>query len=385
MSWTWVSDFPNDQSIFDMLDTGFPDPGQYVDGVGFISADVQIAATPTYCRILWMESFEFIPTEINSIEMNYDYTKGATTSGVVSAIALRITKSDDTSSSVSIIFNDTVNGAGQTLLFEPNQLDVKQVAVFIRSSLQGSASYSGSLALNSLTIIGGNTGGGTTLNPFDDEATFQSPTSYIDDQGAGAAGGAGGDAGGHVADISADAEYIYIAAFSSIGNPRLIRMPADLSANGDIVFDPGAGGRIGVQAGRFNDQHLWVAGEFDGTNTVEKSEDYGATWTVKDDGTFGVIRTFEVGPDSDQRVLVFDADNSDLIETTDDGANWTTTNAAVTPVINSIARLSPNPPELVAGNQGAANDNVNYSPNTGANLEDLVFPVNADVTKVQVS
>jgi photosystem II stability/assembly factor-like uncharacterized protein len=154
-----------------------------------------------------------------------------------------------------------------------------------------------------------------------------------------------------------------------------------------VVFSPGDGGRIGVQTGNFNASHLFVAGQFDGTNAVEKSEDAGASFTVKDDATMGAIRTFEVGPANDETLLVFDGDNGDIIETTDDGATWTTINAAVTPLINSLARLSKNTEEIVAGNQGDATDSINYSPNTGVDLEDYqtgVYP-NADATKVQIT
>jgi hypothetical protein len=169
---------------------------------------------------------------------------------------------------------------------------------------------------------------------------LRTPQAFIEGEGAGAAGGAGGGSGGNLAAISADGLYIYIASFNSLGFPTLIRMPAPLNADGTVVFEPGGGGRIGVQAGELNAGMIWVAGSFDGTNTVEKSEDYGTTWTVKDDGIFGTVRTFQVGPGDDERVLVFDGDNGDILETVDDGETWTTINAAVSPLINSIIRLT---------------------------------------------
>jgi hypothetical protein len=108
---------------------------------------------------------------------------------------------------------------------------------------------------------------------------------------------------------------------------------------------------------------------------------------VKDDASLGAIRTFDIGPSDDIRVLVFDGDNGDIIETLDDGATWTTTNAAVTPLINSLARFDQNPEEIVAANEGAANNSIDYSPNTGAQLEDYqtgVYPA-TDATKVATS
>jgi hypothetical protein len=228
----------------------------------------------------------------------------------------------------------------------------------------------------------------TTANEYTATAgELRTPAAFIEDEGAGAAGGAGGGSGGNLAAISADGLYVYIAAFNSLGFPTLIKIGANLSADGSVVFDPGSGGRIGVQTGELNAETVWVAGAFGGGDVVEKSDDAGASFTVKDDGSFGTVRTFEVGPGDDERLLVFDGDNGDILETTDDGETWTTINAAVSPLINSIARLSVDLQESIFGNEGDATDSINYSPNSGANLEDYqtgVYP-NADATKVQVT
>jgi hypothetical protein len=216
---------------------------------------------------------------------------------------------------------------------------------------------------------------------------LRTPSAFIEDEGAGAAGGAGGGAGGNLADISADGLSIYIASFNNLGFPTLIKMSALLAADGSVVFDPGAGGRIGVQTGEQNAEIIWIAGNFGGTDVVEKSEDAGSSFTVKDNAAIGTVRTFQVGPSDDNRVLVFDGDNGDILETLDDGETWTTINAAVTPLINSLARLSTNLQEIVAGNEGDVTDSINYSPNSGVNLEDYQTGVysNADATKVQVT
>jgi hypothetical protein len=216
---------------------------------------------------------------------------------------------------------------------------------------------------------------------------LRTPQAFIEDQGAGAAGGAGGGSGGNLAAISADGLNIYIAAFNDFGFPTLIRMSALLTSDGTVVFDPADGDRIGVQTGEQNAGTVWIAGGFGGTDTVEKSEDSGASFTVKDDGSFGTVRTFQVGPSDDDRVLVFDGDNGDILETLNDGETWSTINAAVTPLMNSIARFSLDLQEIAAGNQGGVSDSINYSPNSGANLEDYqtgVYP-NADATKIRVT
>ncbi len=144
---------------------------------------------------------------------------------------------------------------------------------------------------------------------------------------------------------------------------------------------------FGVECGLLDADVVWVAGGFDGTNVIEKSENAGSTFVVKDDTTIGEIRAFKVGPWDDNRVLILDGDNSDILETIDDGTIWTTINASVTPLINAIARLSQNLEEVVFGNQGGATNSIDYSVNSGAHLEDFqtgVYP-NADGTGVIVN
>jgi hypothetical protein len=188
----------------------------------------------------------------------------------------------------------------------------------------------------------------------------------------------------NIASVSADGLNVYIAAFNNLGAPTLVKIVATATADGSVVFEPGAGGKIGVQCGTLNAEHLWIAGNFGGTDVVEKSEDAGASFDVKDDATIGAVRSFVVGPSDDTRVLIFDESNGDILETIDDGVTWNTINASVSPEINAIARFDNNPQETVSGNQGGATDSINYSVNSGANLEDFqtgVYP-NADATKV---
>jgi hypothetical protein len=195
-----------------------------------------------------------------------------------------------------------------------------------------------------------------------------------------------GESGGFskIADLSSEGSYIYIAAFNNNGNPTLIKFDTDLDVDGTVVFEPLAGTNIGVQCGSQYSENVWIAGNFGGTDTVEKTINGGTTWTVKDDGAMGTIRSFEVGPLSDDMVMVFDEDNGDIIQTTDDGDTWTTINAAVTPLVNTIARNAVNLGECVFGNDGAATHSIDYTINSGVDLEDYqvgVYP-NADATKV---
>ena len=185
-------------------------------------------------------------------------------------------------------------------------------------------------------------------------------------------------------DVDADGSNLYLALLDS-GNPILIKMSTALNADGSTVFSPGAGDDIGVQCGRFDADVVWVAGAFDGTNVVEKSEDGGTTFTVKDPATFGDVEAFVVGPDSDTRVLIAD-DNIDIQETIDGGTVWTAINSGTGFNVNAIARLPQNVQESVFGNDANATDNIDYSPNSGGDMEDFStgFPTE-DTTRVIVN
>jgi adhesin HecA-like repeat protein len=188
------------------------------------------------------------------------------------------------------------------------------------------------------------------------------------------------------ADVDAAGEFIYLALLEG-GTPILTKISTALDADGTTVFSPGAGDNIGVECGRFNSDVVWVAGQFDGTNVVEKSEDGGSSFSVADDATIGGVKSFVMGPDNDNRILVFDEDNGDILETNDGGQTWTSINTSVTPEINSIARLGKNVQESVFGNDGGVSNSINYSVNSGDDLEDFqtgVYP-NANATKVIVN
>lgn len=189
------------------------------------------------------------------------------------------------------------------------------------------------------------------------------------------------------ADIDADGTFIYIAALDDSGFPVLLKLSTAINADATTVFEPLAGDDIGVQCGRFNADIVWVAGAFDDTNTVEKSEDAGTLFAIKDDGTFGDVKAFIVGPGSDDRVLIAD-DNVNIEETLDSGTIWTNINTATGFNVNAIARLDINVEEVIFGNDASASDNIDYSVNSGVDMEDFTtgdFPTDADVTSVIVN
>ncbi len=188
------------------------------------------------------------------------------------------------------------------------------------------------------------------------------------------------------ASIDADGANIYIGLLADTGAPFLLKQETSLTNNAEVVFNA-SGTDIGVQCGRFDADVVWIAGDFIGTDVVEKSEDAGATFVVKDDGTFGVVEAFAVGPDSDDRVLIAD-DNVNIEETIDSGANWTNINTTTGFNVNTIARLDINIEEVVFGNDAGVSDNIDYSINSGGDMEDFTtgdFPTIDDVLSVIVN
>lgn len=189
------------------------------------------------------------------------------------------------------------------------------------------------------------------------------------------------------ADIDASGTFVYIAAIDSQTFPTLIKIATSLSADGSIVFQPSAGDNIGVQCGRFDNDVVWIGGNFDSTNKLEKSENAGTSFAVKDDATFADIEAFVVGPDSDDRVLVAD-ETIEIQETVNDGDTWTQINASVGFNINAIARLAVNVEESIFGNDLGVSNAITYSVNRGDDMEDFttgVFPTTSDVTGVIVN
>jgi hypothetical protein len=192
--------------------------------------------------------------------------------------------------------------------------------------------------------------------------------------------------------IDADGSAIYIAALNASGFPILIQFDTSLTSDGVTVFDPGAGADIGVACSRTNSEVIWVAGEFDGTNTVERSDDGGNSFGVVDPGTFAPVTAFRVGPDSDERCLAAllvsgTVDTVEIHETTDAGASWQEKASGITSPLQILAldRLDINLSEVVFGCEDNTADRSDYSPNAGVDLDDITTGTPAaDTTGVSV-
>lgn len=158
----------------------------------------------------------------------------------------------------------------------------------------------------------------------------------------------------------------------------MIKFPTALNADGTVVFEPGGGADIGVECSETNGDVVWIAGDFDGNNTVEKTENAGTSFVVKDPGTFQPATTFKVGPVTDEIVLVATESSGSIglvsiEETRNDGTAWSEKNAGLSAParIRALDRLDINDAEIVLGNSNAATHRADYSPNTGDDLDDI--------------
>lgn len=362
MAWSATFDFVFSDHDWTNDATGLRPFGIYNSSIGWQSVFGTVGATDDERLYLRKEIATTGPV-IETVEVFYTVTGTTGPAGKVVGIVVDAFTGTDTYTSPSV-FTHLETGIGITIV----------AATAIRTSFVGGESAEGALDATITKIIVTGTGD----NPFPSTANLIRFIPNVLANGAGASG---------IASTSQDGANIYIAAANNLGTPILIKIASDLATNGTIVLDPGDGDRIGVECGRFDENVVWVAGNFGGTNVVEKSENAGSSFAVKDDATIGVIRAFRIGPNDDETIIVFDETNGDILETIDDGATWITINASVSPEINAIARLDVNPEESVFGNVGGATDSIDYSVNSGADLEDFqtgVFP-NADVTGVIVN
>lgn len=158
--WQWVSDFANDENIWTpQQNPTYAIQATWTDTIGYETVD-DLVASGDYSRILGIETSEFPPTEIIDIELDYDYTKGTFTNGTIYALTIAAVKNDDTTVRLDIQNSAMVNGTGKTHKLTVNETDIKSMRFFIRSSSNVSASYSGSLTLNDVTV------NGVGSNPF---------------------------------------------------------------------------------------------------------------------------------------------------------------------------------------------------------------------------
>lgn len=174
-------------------------------------------------------------------------------------------------------------------------------------------------------------------------------------------------------DIDANGLYLYLAVLDASGNPQVLKMLADLTANATVSYNPGAGSEVNLMAGDLSSYYVWAVGAFAGTDKVVLTQDGGNYWYVQDEGTWsGVARPVLVGP-GDDLLLTTSTDlyfwqnrfaGGDIywVERTLPGTIW------------AVDRLDDNFDNTIIGAYWYTGDSsqlVHYSPNSGFNWENV--------------
>lgn len=161
--WTWDSDFPASQNIWAVATSGFGNRALWTGGSGYSSRDVQISSSPNrYMRMCQIQTADFTPTRIDTITLTYNLTKGsAWVDPSTTCILINTVKNDNSTVDMFVSFASATNGSNQTLVLDVNEDDIKRIVVSARSSLNSSASYSGSCKVVAVQVTG------SDFNPFE--------------------------------------------------------------------------------------------------------------------------------------------------------------------------------------------------------------------------
>ena len=154
-SWIWTSDFDVTENIWGVF-SGF---GSWALSTGYSTVDAN-TGSGGYSRIVSITSGNFSPTYIGNFSVNYDLTKGSYSLGGQATVQLRFYRDDDSFVVQNLVNTSAVNGVNQTYSMTIDEPDIKRLELYIRSSAQGSPSYSGSAKLNYVTV------NGEGFNPF---------------------------------------------------------------------------------------------------------------------------------------------------------------------------------------------------------------------------
>lgn len=154
--WCYEFDFTASNGSWTTRSVFSGTPGSYSGGTGWTHGDFRSSAASSFYRGVEIER-TFSSATITSIEMEFNLTKGSYTAtsdyGVV-----RIHSPVGTTRA-QILRTAAVSGSGQTLTFT-GLITQTSITLFLHSSVQASASYSGSATITKVTIRG------TGVNPF---------------------------------------------------------------------------------------------------------------------------------------------------------------------------------------------------------------------------
>lgn len=189
----------------------------------------------------------------------------------------------------------------------------------------------------------------------------------------------------NVFDIDANGAYLFIAALESTGDPVILKMLADLSADATISYNPGAGSEVNVMAGDLSGYWIWAAGDFGVAVKVVRTTNGGSSWGVMNDWTDALAaHPIFVGPGDDTLVAVGDGLTFQQTRVEGDSFYWVD-RATLDFELRAIDRLDVNFDHVFVGAYwySGATLLVEHSPNSGLQWGDLTLALpGATITSI---
>lgn len=155
-TWIWTSDFVSSENIWNVVVGGGGARATWASGVGYSFTSNPTGASPArYLRGCQIQTDTFTPTGITRVTMTYNLTKGSTwVEPTTFAGNVQLTKNNNTVVNQSLLFSELVNGDNLVLEWAGDISDIKKLGVWMRSSLNTTASYSGSAKVVSVEVAG---------------------------------------------------------------------------------------------------------------------------------------------------------------------------------------------------------------------------------------
>lgn len=167
-------------------------------------------------------------------------------------------------------------------------------------------------------------------------------------------------------DVDADNDNMYIAVMAGV--PQILKMSADLDADAEVTFNPGAGTEVNLMAGDINSGWVWATGDFGSPDKVALTTDGGSYWFAQNEVDWtGVARPILVGPGDDSLLTTSTGLSFWQNRYEDDTIYWI--ERYIPGEIWAVDRLDINVEETVIGGYWYTDGLVYYSPNSGFQWE----------------
>lgn len=173
-SWSETFDFTVDDGGWSARPVFSGTPGTYAPGAGWDDGDFRSSSGSAFYRGVEIEK-TFSSAAITGISFTFNLTIGAYVAGSYGVVRI---ESPSPTIRAQISRNSAVSGSGQSLGFSGSLPGSTTITLFLHSSVQSSASYSGAALITSCTVDGvganpfGGSGNSTSVHSTDFAATF---------------------------------------------------------------------------------------------------------------------------------------------------------------------------------------------------------------------